>query len=248
VVGTAGGIGYEVIDDDSELVLIQARDVRNFYTSHTVPEDEAVLLRFDGWQAVGCDPAVWGAKADLGNVWIVIRDHKGRRIGRYYMSVATGYGVKDDGSLELGGMLVWRPGAGSEAMWTERRRCGPMHPGSWLSYTGEQRDTWLEISANHWDATHSSRNDDPTGTEYELDGRVVGDLRDFLCAIGEAINGPGGYFGRSLSALADCLGGDYGATTPFTLDWRYSSESRERLKGDFGRIMEVLSRCDVRLL
>ncbi|GKQ40466.1 hypothetical protein ALMP_69910 [Streptomyces sp. A012304] len=246
MVGTAGEISYEVVDDDSELVLIQAREVRNFYSSHAVPEDEAVLLRFDGWQAVSCDPAVWGTKADLGNVWIVILDHKGRRIGRYYMSVATGYGVKDDGSLEVGGMLVWRPGAGSEAMWAERRRGGPEQPGSWLAYTGEQRATWLEISVNH--ATHSARNDDPAGTEYEVDGRLVGDLRDFLCAIGEAVNGPGGYFGQSLSALADCLGGDFGATAPFTLNWRYSSESRERLKGDFERIMDVLSRCDVRLL
>ncbi|CAM5420187.1 barstar family protein [Streptomyces aurantiogriseus] len=68
------------------------------------------------------------------------------------------------------------------------------------------------------------------------------------CAIGEAVNGPGGHFGRNLSASADCLGGDFGATAPFTLNWRYSSQSCERLKGDFGKIMDVLSHCDVRLL
>lgn len=35
-----------------------------------------------------------------------------------------------------------------------------------------------------------------------------------MFSIGEAINGPGGYFGWNLDALHDCLRGGFGALTP----------------------------------
>ncbi|WP_372346599.1 barstar family protein [Streptomyces sp. KL116D] len=63
-----------------------------------------------------------------------------------------------------------------------------------------------------------------------LDGRHIVDRDTFCCAIGEAINGPGGYFGWNLDALDDCLCGGWGATTPFTLHW----DSIDRDEGAFG--------------
>ncbi|MGR7001821.1 barstar family protein [Yinghuangia aomiensis] len=36
-------------------------------------------------------------------------------------------------------------------------------------------------------------------------------------ALGETVNGPGGYFGGNLDALDDCLGGTFGYTAPGTL-------------------------------
>jgi hypothetical protein len=44
------------------------------------------------------------------------------------------------------------------------------------------------------------------------------DLSGFLCALGEAVNGPGGYFGLSLHALEDCLVGGFGMTPPWVLE------------------------------
>ncbi len=55
------------------------------------------------------------------------------------------------------------------------------------------------------------------------------DIEGFYCAIGEAINGPGGYFGWNLDALADCLGGGFGAQAPLRLVWHDSAVARERL-------------------
>jgi len=43
------------------------------------------------------------------------------------------------------------------------------------------------------------------------------------------VNGPGGYFGADLDALADCLRGGFGATTPFTLVWYGRQESASHL-------------------
>lgn len=47
--------------------------------------------------------------------------------------------------------------------------------------------------------------------------------------MGEAFNGPSGYFGANLDALGDCLGGGYGAAPPFTIVWRDSRIARTHL-------------------
>ncbi|MEV0990317.1 hypothetical protein [Streptomyces sp. NPDC049949] len=59
--------------------------------------------------------------------------------------------------------------------------------------------------------------DRPPGHSYELDGRHVTDVPGLYLALGEAVNGPGGYFGGCLDALDDCLGGNFGHTAPATL-------------------------------
>ncbi|MGM9383125.1 barstar family protein [Streptomyces antibioticus] len=64
---------------------------------------------------------------------------------------------------------------------------------------------------------------------FTLDGRHITDEDSFYCAIGEAVNGPGGYFGWNLAALDDCLRGGWGATAPFTLRWDSSAKTRAQL-------------------
>lgn len=63
---------------------------------------------------------------------------------------------------------------------------------------------------------------------YIIDGRRIHSLDDFYTVVGEAVGGPGAYFGRSLGGFADCLTGGYG--TPgdgnFHFVWQYSGESR----------------------
>jgi barstar (barnase inhibitor) len=49
--------------------------------------------------------------------------------------------------------------------------------------------------------------DKPARSTYFLDGRHVTDVDGFYCAVGEAINGPGGYFGWNTGAVDDCLRG-----------------------------------------
>ncbi|GAB3899118.1 hypothetical protein GCM10029964_084580 [Kibdelosporangium lantanae] len=61
------------------------------------------------------------------------------------------------------------------------------------------------------------------------------DIDGFYCAIGEAINGPGGYFGWNLSALDDCLRGGFGAQAPFRLVWHNSAVAREHLVVGYDR-------------
>ncbi|SEE31181.1 Barstar (barnase inhibitor) [Streptomyces misionensis] len=84
-------------------------------------------------------------------------------------------------------------------------------------------------------------------TTYVLDGRQIRTLEDFWRVIGEAINGPGGYFGRNLDAFADCLSGGFGAPDDreYVVEWRDHQVSRQHLGcPETARQLEIrLSRC-----
>lgn len=82
---------------------------------------------------------------------------------------------------------------------------------------------------------------------YVLDGRQIRTLEDFWRVIGEAINGPGGYFGRNLDAFADCLSGGFGAPDDddYVVEWRDHQVSRQHLGyPETARQLQIrLSRC-----
>ena len=109
----------------------------------------------------------------------------------------------------------------------------PAQRNLWAAYDRELRHQWagMALANRPWpDAP-----DRPAGRTYDLDGRFVTDIEGFYCAIGEAINGPGGYFGWNLDALHDCLGWGFGARAPFRLVWHHSAVAREHLVAGYDR-------------
>ncbi|MFD8985043.1 barstar family protein [Streptomyces sp. NPDC059564] len=82
---------------------------------------------------------------------------------------------------------------------------------------------------------------------YVLDGTRISTLEDFWRVIGEAVNGPGGYFGRNLDSFADCLSGGFGTPDDgdYVVEWRDHQLSRTHLgHPETVRQLEiVLSRC-----
>jgi len=64
------------------------------------------------------------------------------------------------------------------------------------------------------------------GRVVVVHGGLVDTLLGFYCAIGEAVNGPGGYFGRSMQAFDDCLFTGFGLEYPYTIIWKESKHSR----------------------
>lgn len=67
---------------------------------------------------------------------------------------------------------------------------------------------------------------------FRIDGRKIKSAKDFYREIGRAVNGPGGYFGRNLDALADCLRGGFGTPEdrPYEFEWQHSALSRQNLE------------------
>jgi RNAse (barnase) inhibitor barstar len=66
---------------------------------------------------------------------------------------------------------------------------------------------------------------------FRIDGRKIKSVKDFYREIGRSVNGPGGYFGRNLDALADCLRGGFGTpeNRPYQFEWEHSALSRRHL-------------------
>ncbi|MGP4030099.1 barstar family protein [Actinomadura sp. 3N407] len=101
----------------------------------------------------------------------------------------------------------------------------PTDKNLWADYDRTLRHYWAGMALTR----RSREPDSPAGGTYDLDGRFVTDIEGFYCAIGEAINGPGGYFGWNLDALDDCFSGGFGAQIPFRIVWHTSSVARTHL-------------------
>jgi RNAse (barnase) inhibitor barstar len=88
---------------------------------------------------------------------------------------------------------------------------------------------------------------------YRIDGRKIRSVKDFYREIGRAVNGPDGYFGRNLDALADCLRGGFGTPEdqPHEFEWRHSDLTRRRLQPEkatfVDAVVDVFADCGVPL-
>ncbi|MEV0902605.1 barstar family protein [Actinoplanes sp. NPDC049802] len=131
--------------------------------------------------------------------------------------------------VDLDGGMVDPIPARARPLWDDWLEHRPTTPGTWRDLDTGMRHEWLRLAlADH---RHDIA-DRPAGTVYHLDGRHVTDVNGFYCALGEAVNGPGGYFGWNLDAVDDCLNGCWGATTPFRLEWSHFPVARTSLGGD----------------
>jgi RNAse (barnase) inhibitor barstar len=120
------------------------------------------------------------------------------------------------------------PQSGARHIWERWRTARPDKINQCAEYRSEGRREWL-IVVGRSSFRQTRPVDRPAGGVYHLDGAHVIDETSFYLAVGEAINGPGGYFGWNLDALNDCLYGGFGATTPFTLIWSDSQVARRSL-------------------
>lgn len=168
---------------------------------------------------------------DLGESWLEIRDDSGEPLTDRLLrpKVRTWRRSSHDTKLidlELEGDLVPVPGH-AQPIW-ERRLAGPPDtPGAWAGLDTRQRGAWLDLVRER--GCRFEHHDRPAGHTYELDGRHITDEPGLYLALGEAVNGPGGYFGGCLHALVDCLRGNFGYTAPAQLLWRDAVTAREHL-------------------
>ncbi|MFG3696597.1 barstar family protein [Micromonospora sp. NPDC047620] len=121
---------------------------------------------------------------------------------------------------------------GARQIWDLWHAGRPAESGLWARYDSVLRHQWAGAALAHH---RPELADKPAGATYHLDGRNITDLEGFYCAVGEAINGPGGYFGWNADALNDCTTGGWGAERPFRLIWHDAAVARTHLVPDPGQ-------------
>jgi hypothetical protein len=122
--------------------------------------------------------------------------------------------------------------ANDRPLWDMWRAGGPTEPNQWANLDRSDRFLWVRAAALH----RRYAPDKPAGTVYHLDGRYVTDYDAFFCAIGEAINGPGGWFGGDLFWLHEnAATGDGGAAPGFRMIWHHSEVARTHLVSGYDR-------------
>lgn len=114
-------------------------------------------------------------------------------------------------------------------IWKEWRVKMPTQLNMWSQLNFWEKRAWLQAVQLYNLNLLSCTQDKPEGSIFEINGKYVFDYPSFFCALGEAINGPCGYFGTTLDNLTDCLYGGFGATIPFTILWKNSEIARESL-------------------
>lgn len=107
----------------------------------------------------------------------------------------------------------------------------------WQRLEDEQKQGWLEVALNFM----NNVKEDVVNKSIIIDGHLIKSENDFYCLLGEVINGPGGYFGRNLNALNDCLYGGFGIELPLFLEWKNHSNSKLYLKNTFDEIINIFN-------
>ncbi|MEV8341258.1 barstar family protein [Streptomyces niveus] len=201
-------------------------------------EEGARRVRFTGCLPQGGLLASAGhigrRRAEAGNAWLDLLDGDGVPMGSYFVNEVT---VVDTEPSARGAGLVdltttlWCSDAvaGAERVWDLIRTGRLTRTGMWHELTPGDRRAWLSVALWSRKYRRQGKPDAPAGRTFTLDGRHIDDRDSFYCAIGEAVNGPGGYFGWNLDALVDCLRGGWGATAPFTVHWNSAAEAKARL-------------------
>jgi Barstar (barnase inhibitor) len=158
----------------------------------------------------------------LGNLHIVMLDRDGRAIGRYFLAdVRLSRAEPNRAGLWNIILLVplVRSRPGTARIWERFAMDQPRSRNAWAELPPAGQRAWLDVVRLRSGAMPPPV-DAPPGTVFELDARLVTNRAGFFCALGEAVNGPGGYFGADADGLADCFAGGFGARPPFTLRWR----------------------------
>lgn len=114
----------------------------------------------------------------------------------------------------------------AQEIWERWSIQAPVSAKQWSMMTTAQRRALLFVTRL---VAGSSVSPIRTISDFTIDGRTVQDYPGLFLAIGEAIEGPGGYVGGDLDALADRLN-DYAIPASTCLaKWEYSTHARAAL-------------------
>lgn len=125
---------------------------------------------------------------------------------------------------------------GSYEITKQRLTSGIKKYGEWKDLPTEKVQGWLESALRL-----GTFGEDVSNKFVTINSNNIDSEDKFYCALGEAVNGIGGYFGRGLGALDDCFNGGFGIKGNFTLEWLNHEIYKQKFYEHFKGVLEVFS-------
>lgn len=218
---------FSLLDDQSDLIIGYCKNIIGLDGKTNMdgdsPEHTVSLIDF-----VFCNEFkkyIASSKESIHRLaYIGIVNHEKKVIGKYPFRIydkiyyhKTGF-PEGPVKLVLNADLPYGMTSEELDIWEKWRASNPIQINEWAVFDEDHRRAWLKVVSTY----HVERRDDEESVQklFFLDGTYVTDYCSFFCALGEAIRGPGGYYGFDFNSFIDCLHGGYGARAPFTLIWK----------------------------
>ncbi|MET9259503.1 barstar family protein [Amycolatopsis sp. NPDC004079] len=219
---------YRLVEEESGTVIIAAHEINGFFVESDHAQSEDILVFGSAREPVRLGK-------DLSGVELRVVNSLGKAIGSYCIGRvglrSTFEGKEGPGR---GGFVATFygytcPYVAAGAIWRRWSSGGPLMKGEWVGYPIESHASWLHVVQNSWFETGHAAKRYGVGEICVIDGSQIVGEGSFYCALGEAVNGPGGYFGSTLDGLADCLASSRNASASFKLVWEHFSGAQERM-------------------
>ncbi|MFG0214501.1 barstar family protein [Brevibacillus porteri] len=261
-------LNYSILDGESDLTIGYCRKIVGL-NGKIYEEEDHLYHKIECKQFVFCDEFkeyVVKKKESMNRlVYICIVDTDKNPIGRYpfFIFDKTYYhkiGFPEEFmDIDFYGSLDHEFANDKEIeIWNKWRISPPVQINEWASLDLSERRVWLKVVKNYYLTKFSTnyklnkQSDSETNDKdhFVLDGTNVTDYPSFFCAMGEAINGPGGYYGSDINSMADCLFGGFGSPGPFfTLTWKNYDVAKKHLdKSAWRKQVNYIRRLDNKLL
>lgn len=166
-------------------------------------------------------------------VAICILNKENIPIGKYYFSIIDKIyyhriGFSEEHiNMEINGYLQRVLLKEELEIWNRWKIAVPTKKNEWSKLDENYCRAWLNVVMKYDD--YNKVNYNSKDEIFYLDGTYIVSYPSFFCALGEAINGPGGYYGFDLMSMCDCLCGGYGTRKLFTLVWTNYKIAQKKL-------------------
>ncbi|TDP88849.1 barstar family protein [Labedaea rhizosphaerae] len=193
---------FRLVDYETDRTILSAADVEGFFDHQSLDEQSSLRITFRGVAEI--DTTV--SRLEEGALWVV--DSSGKCIGEYYCGdtkidhsmIGTDARVRALVCATTEELNAWIPNIWRQ--WSSRM---PVSRGQWVGENAKWTSGWLHVVRMSWFATQKPLGVLGEGNEFLLDCTQVHTMDEMFIALGEAFNGPGGYFGSNLDAVEDCL-------------------------------------------
>lgn len=228
---------YRLIVEDSRESILTAADVSGFFVEGDDTKSGTVTLT----GAVLSKPCTRRVVED---VELEVLDTRGTPIGWYFIGRVklpehADAAQETDLQTSFYGNASPYPHAGE--IWRRWSAGPPAVAGEWRKYPPEKRPSWLHVVQNAWFTAGRDAARYTSAARYSIDGADITDRDSLYCALGESINGPGGYIGSNLDALHDCLSHRPEGGSDFQLVWEnFAISSRSKDREYFDSVIDVL--------